>query len=388
MRRGQFFVRLTLRSVQRRPGQVFLALLAVVIAAVVLTAFLTLSFGIRGSLGRELRSYGANLLLLPRQAGQEVGMGRLSLGIVVGREGISDKVLPYLQEYLPQDLLIGAVPLLYSFAEVNGKKVVLLGIGGETVLQVHPWWKMTEGGLHDNALTVGSRLAKELRIKTGEKATLRMRGQTVSLPIAGVLEAQGDEDGYLLGPLPLVQRLSGRDREIDAIRVSVIEGKRPLEDLKEKLEAALPEVRVKLLHQVSSAEKALLDQVTKMVSLFAGVILCTCLLILFNTEVAAVLERMQEIGLMKALGAEATSIRNLFLAELCLLGIVGSGLGYLVGSFLARLMGKVVFGVALQSSVATSALAVLVALALPLLAGALPVRRGLKVDPAATLRGE
>ncbi|WP_062047444.1 ABC transporter permease [Bacillus sp. JCM 19034] len=51
---------------------------------------------------------------------------------------------------------------------------------------------------------------------------------------------------------------------------------------------------------------------------------------IFNTMTMAVTERTQEIGIMKAIGANPTVIRRLFLMESAIIGLLGVGIGVLL----------------------------------------------------------
>ncbi len=60
-----------------------------------------------------------------------------------------------------------------------------------------------------------------------------------------------------------------------------------------------------------------------------------------NTMVTSVLERVQEIGVMKAIGAKNSKIRNIFLIESGMLGFVAGVFGAVVGWALSFLGGKI-----------------------------------------------
>jgi len=57
---------------------------------------------------------------------------------------------------------------------------------------------------------------------------------------------------------------------------------------------------------------------------------------IMNTMYTSVLERTKEIGTMKAIGAKNSDIRNLFLIESGLLGLVGGAIGVLIGFGLGK----------------------------------------------------
>lgn len=68
------------------------------------------------------------------------------------------------------------------------------------------------------------------------------------------------------------------------------------------------------------------------VALFVGGFL------VYNTMAMAAVERVQEAALLRAVGARRRQVFTLFLAEGGVLGLVGSGLGLLGGTFLARVL--------------------------------------------------
>ncbi|MGK7312545.1 MAG: FtsX-like permease family protein, partial [Candidatus Longimicrobiales bacterium M2_2A_002] len=101
-----------------------------------------------------------------------------------------------------------------------------------------------------------------------------------------------------------------------------------------------------------------------------------------------VLERREEVGLMKALGAPSRRVAGLFLAEAAGIGLAGGLLGHLGGVGFAGFIGRTVFESALEPSPTALPIAVSVAAVAAILASLWPVHRALAVDPAIALRGE
>lgn len=66
-------------------------------------------------------------------------------------------------------------------------------------------------------------------------------------------------------------------------------------------------------------------------SIFGAVALIVSAIGMFNTMTIALLERTQEIGIMKALGASRQDIWKLFLAESVIIGFLGGAIGILLG---------------------------------------------------------
>ena len=100
---------------------------------------------------------------------------------------------------------------------------------------------------------------------------------------------------------------------------------------------------------------------------------------------ASLVERTGEFALLKAVGASSAAVNRLILGETAVIGVAGTLLGALVGSALAQLIGKVVFGSTITMRPMVFVLvAVLVSLVL-LAATASSMRSILRIQPATAL---
>src|SRR3990172_1912165 len=84
MRRRTVFTSLIARSFMNRRGRVTIAILAVAVGATLVASLLTVSMGVEGAAEKELRSYGANILVTPKDAVLQVGSGDVGFGSVAG----------------------------------------------------------------------------------------------------------------------------------------------------------------------------------------------------------------------------------------------------------------------------------------------------------------
>jgi len=103
---------------------------------------------------------------------------------------------------------------------------------------------------------------------------------------------------------------------------------------------------------------------------------------------ATVLERRQEVGLMKSMGASDASVASLFLTEAGLLALAGGALGFLAGTALAHRIGQNIFGSTISVHPVVLALILCAALAVTFLGSAGAVRKAMRFDPAVVLRGD
>ena len=106
-----------------------------------------------------------------------------------------------------------------------------------------------------------------------------------------------------------------------------------------------------------------------------------------NVMLLSVRERIREIGLRMAVGAQAADIGNQFLTESVLLGAAGGVLGVLIG-VAAAVVVESSFGLAVEVSVVAGLISFLVALLTGVIAGVSPARRAARLDPIVALGSE
>ena len=106
-------------------------------------------------------------------------------------------------------------------------------------------------------------------------------------------------------------------------------------------------------------------------------------ILIMNVMLVAVTQRTAEIGLLKALGAAPRQILGLFLAEAGLLALGGALLGLAAGAGGAALLGRVYPTLDFSAPGWAPPAALLLALGMGLLFGALPARRASRLDPVA-----
>lgn len=131
----------------------------------------------------------------------------------------------------------------------------------------------------------------------------------------------------------------------------------------------------------------ILTTVTAAIGAIAAISLIVAGFLIMNVSYISVARRKEEIGLLKALGATAAQVRNMFLFEaLMLVGIgvtIGLGFGYLSTEILASLWPIYPVAIPWWATVAS----IVVSLFIGLLFAWLPANNAAKQDPVKALRG-
>jgi putative ABC transport system permease protein len=132
----------------------------------------------------------------------------------------------------------------------------------------------------------------------------------------------------------------------------------------------------------------------------AAVAMIVAALGIANTMLISVLERMREIGIMKAVGARNGQLQMIFLVEGALIGAVGGGLGLLLawcasfpGDAWVRGIARRELEFALDQSIFVFPLWLIItvlgsAILVTTVAAVYPARRGARLDPVTALRHE
>jgi putative ABC transport system permease protein len=129
----------------------------------------------------------------------------------------------------------------------------------------------------------------------------------------------------------------------------------------------------------------LLGALTAAVAGIAAIGLAVAGILVMNVMLVSVSQRTAEVGLLKALGAGARTIRNAFLAEAALLSIAGAVLGYGAGHFGAFLIRQVYPAFPAWPPQWAVLAALATALVTGVVFGVLPARRAAALDPVLAL---
>ncbi len=127
----------------------------------------------------------------------------------------------------------------------------------------------------------------------------------------------------------------GRVDDVDRINTIVEVVKKNLRKLRDQKKGE-EDFFVQTYEELINQFRSVLDIIIGFVIMIALVSVLVSAVNTANTMITSVLERTKEIGIMKAIGARNSAIRNIFLLESSLLGLVAGVLGVIFGAILAN----------------------------------------------------
>jgi len=157
--------------------------------------------------------------------------------------------------------------------------------------------------------------------------------RSMQLKPQGIFRIQDEFDGkYILAPIHKVQELFNQPGRYSSLEIKVNSGADP-EHIKSQIQKLLGKQYVvatrfeqnRTLYMVMSTEKWAVYGILLLVLLIASFNMIGALTML-------VLEKQKDITILKAMGAENSVVRNVFIAEGLLWAVIGGGIGILAGA--------------------------------------------------------
>ena len=415
------FLRLLYQSFRRQQRRKLLAGIAVMLGVAVATAMMAVAVSVGDKINRELRSYGANIVVYPEDAGLNVRIGDLQVKPASSGAHLQESSLPKIKGIFWGHNILAFAPFLYTEVEVNGHLIPVAGTyfakklhyGSEEftagVEKLYPWWKLEGSWPGDESRNVllGSRLAERWKKKIGD--SLYLSGNPVH--VTGILSTGGTEDNEIVAPLSLAQALAHAPDAVDKIYVSALTkpedafARRDPEKLSPadhdrwycspyansiafQLREVFPHARAEQIRQAAQNEGAVLSHISGLMLLISLAALLAAALAVAAAMATTILERRHEVGLMKSLGATASSIAALFVSEASLLAVAAGLIGFLLGDIIARSIGSAVFNSRINVSPVLLPIVLFLAWLVTIGGSAAAIRRALKLNPVMVLRGD
>ena len=417
------FVRLVGESFRRQKRRKLLAGIAIALGVGVATAMIAVATDIGDKINRELRGYGANLIVTPQEDTLDVQIGGVNLKPPSDGTYLNEADLPKIKGMFWRNNILGFAPTLPVNVEVAGntEKVTLLGtyfskqlrFGKETfvtgVRTTDPWWKVQGSWPDDDSGDV--LLGRDLAAKLGRGPGDRLEIAGSARRVVGVLSTGSVEDDEIVAPLGLAQQILGRPGAVRRIAVSALT--KPEDALARRdpkslspamydrwycspypqaiayqLEEAIPHSHADQIRQVAQTEGVVLSSITGLMLLITLAALLASALAVSAAMATAMFERGAEVGLMKALGAGSFSIAAVFFAEATLLALIGGAVGFAGGAWLADRIGRSIFGSQISIQPVLLPVVLGIAVIVTFAGSAVAIRRAVKLDPVYALRGE
>src|SRR5246127_4319418 len=162
------FARLLYESFRRQKRRKLLAGIAITLGVAIATAMIAVATDIGDKINRELRSYGANLVVTPQEDTLDIEIGGVNLKPPSDGAYLNEADLPRIRGTFWHHNIVGFAPMLPVSVRVNDADAKLtlpvtffskrLTFGRDDfttgVRSTHPWWKVQGAWPDDNSSDV------------------------------------------------------------------------------------------------------------------------------------------------------------------------------------------------------------------------------------------
>jgi putative ABC transport system permease protein len=405
---------LAFANLKRRKGKSIFLSLGIAIGVGTVVALLTLSNSIREEIGAQLDRFGANIVIVPQSNSLALDYGGVSVpGVTFDVHPLGNEDVDKIRQIPYHNRLSVIAPKVLSATEVEGQQVLLAGVDFKNELKLKPWWHITGRSPEtETDVLVGYEVARTLSIiePTGDspiemggggsrhavedqnpfrvvKGEIQIAGRAHN--VAGVIGATGGpEDRMVFGELSHIQRLAGKEGQLNVIEVSALCKGCPIDEIVAQIHNQLPHAKVSAIQQAVRARTEMVSRLTRFSATIAALVLLIGGLLIFTTMMGSVVERTKEIGVLRAIGFRRLHIIKALILEVAIISIVGGLLGWASGLAASRVVLPYFSEVGVGSEVSLMLLLATVsgAVLVGTLSSIYPVIRAAKLDPSEAVR--
>ena len=405
-------IKISLKMLSRKKMQSFLTMLGIVIGVMAVVIVLSLGESAKEFVLGEVKTIGTDLIAItPGKVGERIpasafGVVNTSLKCKDGEKLEKmyhpniDEVAMYVQGN--SNIVFEDNALNSSFVGSTESYII---IEKAKIKAGRFFTKEEEQGLA-RVVVLGSKLAEEL---FGEQDPIqqKVKIKNMNFRVIGVFEEKGgsmlqDQDKTVVVPIKVAQKLLLGINHINFIRIKVKDESlidSTIEDVAESLRES---------HNISSFEdddfrintsaEALdtLNIITDALKFFLVAVSFVSLIVggfgIMNIMLATVEERIQEIGLRKALGAKEGQIVSQFLIETVAITFLSGLIGIILGISISFIAYKVITALNLKwvflVPIDSIIFATVISITIGLVFGIFPAKKASKLDPIEALRYE
>ena len=345
-------VKMAVKNLSANKVRSLLTMLGVIIGVAAVIDMVALGQGAQQQITSNITAMGSNLVMV------FPGMGSRRGGSFGGGQPLTNSILPVIQN-ASLHIAVMAPEVRGNFVIGEGANSISSSVVGCTI----PYFELRNYQVADGRIfseseyegrrrvaVIGSYVAEQI-FPNANPIGQDIKVGVVRFQIIGVLKEKGqsgfnNSDDIVMIPLTTAQQRVFGNQNLDTVYLQA--------DATANVDAVYNQVYAAMLHEFQDASKfnvrnqseilATVQQTTQTFTVLLAGIAAVSLLVggigIMNIMLVSVTERIREIGLRKAIGAQKAEILGLFLIEAVGLSLIGGLIGISLGWICAALISR------------------------------------------------
>lgn len=411
------FIKIISLSILHSQGSKMLAFLTIFLSVTLIACMLNITLNIGDQVARELRSYGSNIVVLPKSQNLSIEIGGKEFLPLKNEDYLKESDLHKIKEIFWRNNITAFAPFLNL--KIDGFDVVgtyfdkNINVSDEPdfksgVVSLYPFWVVD--GRYPKDDSMSEVLAGDgLGLKVGDVLKLK----DINAQVVGVLHSSEHESKKIIASLKLAQSLANKPNLIDKAEVSAmsipendlsLKARRDLDSLDSvaydkwycsayvssiayQISEEYPNATAKAVLSVSETQSGITKKIQSLMWVASVLSLIVSSICITSLMVSEINRRKKEIGLLKALGATNFIIYMQFVAEIFAVCICASLLGSLAGYALSFVLSYQMFGSFAGISIIVLPLSIFFGFLISVFGSILPLKSVINLLPAEVLYG-
>ncbi|QKF64699.1 ABC transporter permease [Campylobacter corcagiensis] len=396
-----------------------LSFLTIFLTSLLISSMLNITLSIGNVVSKELRSYGSNILVLPKGNSLSIDVGDQKFEPLKNENYINESDLHAIKEIFWRNNIVGFAPFLTAL--VDDKKIVgtyfdkNVKVTDEEdfttgIKAIYPFWKIDGKLPKDDSLDevlVGSDLALKENLKLNDE--INIAGKT--LKVVGILDFGGEFSNKFITSLKFTQTLLNLENKVEKVEVSAltipendlaIKARKNLDYLDQveydlwyctafvssiayQISEDLKGADAKPQTQISDAESSVVTKIQTLMLVVSLISLIVSSIAISSLMTSEIYRRTKEIGLLKALGATNFQIYLNFALGSVVVAVFSSLVGVIFGYLISQIIAYFIFSHFINFSLIVIPITLFFAVLIALIGSLLPMKNVINLLPAEVL---
>lgn len=383
-------VKIVKNSIFQNKIQKFLAIFTIFLATLLISTMLNITLGIGNELAKELRSYGSNILVLPKGASLSVEVGNKIYEPLKNQNFLEENKLHAIKEIFWRNNINAFSPFLNSQITLKTKEnsfndVALLGTYFNKAIKIqddddfyagieelYKFAKIDGRYPKDDSLDeiiIGKDLAQKYHLSLNDEVELVKNDKIFKVKIVGIIDLVNEFSNKIITSLLLSQKILDKvglfaKAEVSALTIPendlAQKARRDVDSLDQleydqwyctayvssiayQIAEDFKGASTKVISAVSDAESLIVNKIQSLMAVVSVICLIVASIAISSLMSADIFRRKGEIGLLKALGASTLQIYMIFVLEGIVIAFIGAIFGFIFGVIISEFIALSIF---------------------------------------------